>query len=115
MPVEHRRACHDTHNPMVPGECPVCWRAAHVRFYQRRWGLPETGEFEEVPRSPVVRVALPTRPPCAHLGRELTGAERDSLGLPHAKQWHECDKGHGLVCPCQHCKTCPDYEADRGE
>jgi hypothetical protein len=52
----------------------------------------------------------PPRSPCAHLGRTVTAPERIELGLAHTKNWHECDRGHGYVCQCAHCKTCPDYE-----
>lgn len=45
---------------------------------------------------------------CIHLGVRVKLEESpDKL-----RNWRYCDKGHGVVCPCGKCKTCPDYEPD---
>lgn len=52
--------------------------------------------------------------PCKFLGDEITGHERQKLGLTHLKIWHECDMGHGPQCPCNAAcgPTCKDYVAN---
>lgn len=42
---------------------------------------------------------------CKHLGGKINIAGSN-------KDWRECEKGHGTVCPCGKCKSCPDYEGD---
>ena len=61
----------------------------------------------------------PPAPPdeCPHLGAELTGPERQAVGLSHAKRWALCthpDQPLGpYVCPCAgcgpRCKGHPSY------
>jgi hypothetical protein len=71
--------------------------------------------------------------PCRHVGRDLTGYEREKAGLGHTKKWTKCDhpnriglaattsmtgnvwlaQSHatgGAVCPCKGCgPNCPGY------
>lgn len=41
-----KRPCENLHIPLMPDTCSYCWRAIHVRSYQRLWRLPITGEYE---------------------------------------------------------------------
>ena len=45
------------------------------------------------------------RPPCLHLGRRVEGPDT-------VRDWRQCGRGHGIVCPCGVCKSCGDYEPD---
>lgn len=98
-------------------DCRVCWLAAHVRSYQRIWGLPETGEHERTPgrriapRHPVKPMSLP----CIHEGpivefcTKCNGEMRHVRACLHPTADRDtCTRGavSGLV---QACVTCPDY------
>ena len=51
----------------------------------------------------------PSRGPCASLGKPITGAAADRLGLSVLRTWHPCEMGHGEqghVCACAASETC---------
>lgn len=53
---------------------------------------------------------------CIHLGDEISGAERQRLGLSHLKVWRECGKGFGPQCRCgnDRCNpSCSGYESPK--
>ena len=54
------------------------------------------------------------RIPCKNLGDEITGNERQRLGLTHLKIWRECDMGYGPQCACNSScgPSCNDYLPD---
>lgn len=52
--------------------------------------------------------SAPERSPCVHLGRIALWPEKPDV----FRDWRSCDRGHGIVCACQQCKTCPDYAAE---
>ena len=64
-------------------------------------------------------VAPPDTPDeCPHLGAELTGPERQAVGLPHTKRWalctHPTQPLGPYVCPCAGCgKRCTGHPAYR--
>jgi len=84
-------------NPVRPGEpftldqCRICWLKAG--------GRPGEGVL---PPSPSVR------PRCVHLGVSV----RPPVAPDAVREWFQCERGHGVVCPCGACKTCPDHEPD---
>lgn len=45
------RPCKGAHPQPVPDTCYLCWLCENVRHYQRKWGLPETGVYEEIPKN----------------------------------------------------------------
>ena len=49
---------------------------------------------------------------CVHLGPELSGTERDELGLSHYRKWYGCNAGHGPQCGCRKPQTCGPMCAD---
>jgi hypothetical protein len=58
--------------------------------------------------------SVSTAAPCVHRGEELTGQERESLGLDHRRRWTMClheDKPLGdAVCGCKGCgPRCKGY------
>jgi hypothetical protein len=62
-------------------------------------------------------------PPCSHLGRDLTGPERQRNNLVHGKTWRLCLEGYGRKledgsvanCPCEGCRpSCPGYRVAPG-
>jgi hypothetical protein len=64
----------------------------------------------DAPERKPVEVSLP----CGHRGRELTGHERETAGLDHARIWLYCEhpaKPLGpTVCGCAGCgPSCPGY------
>ena len=64
------------HSSPAPDTCRLCWLLAHVRHFQRLYGLPETGEFENTPRLPVS--SAKKNDPCIYFGKQ-TG---DSVDCP---------------------------------
>ena len=67
------------------------------------------------------RRPLDTYRDCTFRGDDLSGAERERLGLSHGQRWAPCghpDKPHGdYVCPCEGCgPRCSGYvERPEGE
>jgi hypothetical protein len=52
--------------------------------------------------------------PCVHRGEELTGQEREALGLDHRRRWtlclHDEQPLGAAVCSCKGCgANCPGY------
>lgn len=41
---------------------------------------------------------------CVHAG--------DMVHQQSKKKYYVCDRGHGVVCPCKECKSCPEYAQD---
>ena len=55
--------------------------------------------------------------PCKFVGEELTGAERESKGLDHARKWllclHPARPLGEVVCQCKGCGPgCPGYATE---
>lgn len=89
---------------------------------------PNRYEVREVPDDYVETFPLPAPPApsanpirravaleCVHVGRVLTGAERNLLGLDHRKKWVECEHPElpsgKFVCSCGNCnKKCSGFE-----
>jgi hypothetical protein len=96
-----QRTCKDRHpDPaQTQATCRLCWLALNDARYQKLWGEPITAPDTPQPFAPVLRPRL-----CLHLGEQVQVAGS-------IRNWHACRKGHGTVCPCGACKTCPDYEA----
>lgn len=44
---------------------------------------------------------------CIHLGSPVRGNKAPDL----VRDYHRCEKGHGVVCKC-HCNKCNDYQSD---
>lgn len=97
------RPCERVHpDPAATAEtCRLCQLALTDARYQRLWGLPVTAADDGPPlfQPRPMRTRL-----CLHLG------ERQNVP-GQVRNWHACRKGHGTVCPCGKCRTCPDYEA----
>lgn len=125
LPGDGRRPCRRVHE-LSPDACRVCWLAAHVRSFQRKWGLPETGGHEDSPftsaqsipvpvRTATIKSDLPKPAPrvfkgltCVHLGALVRHAR---CPCP-AKNTHHCDRLGKDVVPIADCETCGGYEKD---
>jgi hypothetical protein len=64
--------------------------------------------------NPVIN--LPVIKPCEHLGSPLTGKQRETAGLDHARDWRYCEHPTqpmgDIVCRCKGCgPTCRGYNA----
>lgn len=68
-----------------------------------------------MPGAPQVAAAPPAKP-CQHLGRDLTGPERERHGKDHARRWSLCLHPEiplgQFVCPCKGCDSgCRGYQS----
>jgi hypothetical protein len=124
-PDDGRRPCRRVHD-LSPDACRICWLAAHVRRYQRKWGLPETGGHEDSPLpnpngipvpvgNATIKSARPRPAPkpargltCLHLGSLVRHARCPCPG----KNVHHCDRLDRDVVPVADCEGCGDYERD---
>jgi hypothetical protein len=89
------KPCWPEHGEFREG-CGLCWLNRHDPRYQRLWSrMPGL-------LSPAHKAL------CLHLGIRVTPPEAPDS----TRDWRRCEKGHGLVCPCGACKTCPDHEPD---
>lgn len=80
-------------NPVRPGkpftvdQCRICWIKSGGNVVQEVTPYRSRTEL------------------CIHLG--------DRVQVPgSSKDWRNCNKGHGTVCPCGKCHGCKDYEND---
>lgn len=83
--------------PCACGRCRLCWLYEHDDAYRRHW------DGDPAPTRSRVSVRL-----CIHLGAPVRGQDAPDL----VRDWRKCEKGHGTVCACGACKTCPDFQAD---
>jgi hypothetical protein len=101
------KPCHTIHPTFVP-TCRVCQLAAGNPKYRKMWDVPTPL------RTSGPRIVVPL-PVCEHLGDPLTGVERESAKLTHAREWRHCEHpGTPLgpaVCRCKGCgPRCPGYK-----
>ncbi|WP_157469282.1 hypothetical protein [Gemmata sp. SH-PL17] len=91
----------------------MCWLAAHVRAYQRLWGLPETGEHERVPAGAPgpgpLTWGAPVVAPCAHLGSREPGQPCGSPLLRCALHGDLTTRFAACSGAQRCCARCPDY------
>lgn len=90
-------SCHHAH--AMP-RCRLCQLAGRVPF-PTDMPAPQDRPAGNPPQ--LERLSL-----CLHLGRSMTPPN----GADPRANWRECERGHGVVCPCSQCKSCPGYEPD---
>lgn len=122
MALKDKRRCRHLHPEPMPDLCAICNLFVTHPGYRARW----TSEKLD----PVVSEAVRTKRAakqislavCEYRGEELTGEQRQQVGLPHGKKWYRCGKGKhfpkknkhrvpGIVCPCEGCgPTCDSFK-----
>lgn len=83
---------------------PEDWLKRKVSEIQQRYATEATAAST----TDTIQITHTFPDNCIHRGEELTGHERESLGLSHQKTWFPCnhpDKplGKAHVCPCMGC------------
>lgn len=105
--------------------CHICFLFTTRADYRAKWGGDPNLPNEPVPDGPPAPHAPhPASVPLTASGKPVvqigsarclhTGAAvRGDAAPDRVKDWRVCEKGHGIVCPCQ-CSAakCKDYEAD---
>lgn len=123
-----KRPCQRLHPVLAPDTCPVCWRAAHDGYYQRKWGLPVTSpeRVQRPTRRGSVRFRIPDRKsrpaakpsplslPCISEGNILERCHKCGAGGKHVRECDEFDKCTREVVSdkVRACATCSRWRGD---
>lgn len=135
MIKQTKRPCirkHPIVNPTVTKEqCYLCWLAVNVRHYQRKWGLPETGEYEHAPNARIKKERVPKQSntpkvtktnkpearkayslPCINEGAILEYCTKCRKDVKHVRECTLHDKATRILVSdkVRACSQCSDYK-----